>query len=159
MKQDVSVAGAINNINLNNSYKGKTNNAKTKVVTSEASKPAKASKAASVGSDFEAVIDNVFDKSGNIDGVGAPKVISAEDLYNKENVHEKIQAEIEKINVDLGVVNKRLSYHKHDASGQFYVQVVDSLTDEVIREIPSEDELNMIAKLKELAGLVVDKKI
>lgn len=154
MKQDVS--GVRANTNFDSSYK---NNVKAKPVAREASKAAKAVNVSNIGNDFGTVVDNVFGKSGNVDNLTSPKAISAEDLYSKENAHEKIQAEIQKINVDLGVVNKKLSYHKHEGSGQFYVQVLDSLTDEVIREIPSEDELNMIAKLRELAGLVVDKKI
>ena len=38
------------------------------------------------------------------------------------------------------------------------VKVIDEGTDEIIREIPPEQILNMVAKMWELAGLLVDKR-
>ena len=38
------------------------------------------------------------------------------------------------------------------------VKVIDKDTDEIIREIPSEKVLDMVAKMWELNGLLVDEK-
>lgn len=38
------------------------------------------------------------------------------------------------------------------------IKVIDKNTDKVIREIPAEETLDMIAKLMEVAGLLVDEK-
>ncbi|MDD4707168.1 MAG: flagellar protein FlaG, partial [Firmicutes bacterium] len=39
------------------------------------------------------------------------------------------------------------------------VKVINDETDEIIREIPPEKILDMVAKIWELAGLMVDRKI
>lgn len=39
------------------------------------------------------------------------------------------------------------------------VKVVNTETDEVIREIPPEKILDMVAKMWELAGIMVDEKV
>jgi len=39
------------------------------------------------------------------------------------------------------------------------IKVINSETDEVIREIPPEKILDLIAKLWELAGIIVDEKV
>ena len=39
------------------------------------------------------------------------------------------------------------------------VKVIDQNTDEIIREIPPEKILDMVAALWEMAGIIVDRKI
>ena len=50
----------------------------------------------------------------------------------------------------------KISYH--EATKRISVKIVDNDTKEIIREIPPEKTLDMISKMWELAGLVVDEK-
>ncbi|HHY78507.1 MAG TPA: flagellar protein FlaG, partial [Clostridiales bacterium] len=52
----------------------------------------------------------------------------------------------------------RFEYSIHEATKQIMVKVIDKETDEVIREIPPEKILNMVAKMWEIAGLIVDER-
>jgi flagellar protein FlaG len=47
----------------------------------------------------------------------------------------------------------------HDKTKQIMVKVIDKDTGEIIREIPPEKTLDMVAKMWELAGIIVDKKV
>ncbi|MBC7105707.1 MAG: flagellar protein FlaG, partial [Firmicutes bacterium] len=49
-----------------------------------------------------------------------------------------------------------LRFFVHEPTGQIMVRIIDRETQEVVREIPREEILDMIAKLWELAGLIVD---
>ncbi|MDO5126670.1 MAG: flagellar protein FlaG [Eubacteriales bacterium] len=52
----------------------------------------------------------------------------------------------------------QLSFKYHDDTNRISITVTDSDTDEVIREIPPEKALDMLAKAWELAGLMVDER-
>lgn len=56
------------------------------------------------------------------------------------------------------MVRREFSYRVHEATNRVIVDVKNSETGEVIREIPSEEELDMIAKIRDLAGIFIDEK-
>ncbi|HHX94548.1 MAG TPA: flagellar protein FlaG [Clostridia bacterium] len=58
----------------------------------------------------------------------------------------------------LRVRNTRFEFSVHEGTEKIMVKVIDEGTDEIIREIPPEQILNMVAKMWELAGLLVDKR-
>lgn len=47
----------------------------------------------------------------------------------------------------------------HDKTHEIMVKVLNKDTGEVIREVPPEKTLDLVAKMMELAGLLVDEKI
>lgn len=67
---------------------------------------------------------------------------------------------IEAANKSVKVYDRRLEYSIHEATHQIMIKVIDTSTPDetVIREIPSEKILDMVAKMWELAGLFVDEK-
>jgi flagellar protein FlaG len=65
---------------------------------------------------------------------------------------------IEQANRALQTNNAYLKFSIHEKTHQIMVKVVDSQTDEVIRELPPEKVLDMVARMWELAGILVDEK-
>lgn len=64
----------------------------------------------------------------------------------------------------LSDINKQLSntecvFGVHDKTNRVMIQIVDKDTKEVIKEVPPEKTLDMIAKVWELAGLLVDERL
>ena len=78
----------------------------------------------------------------------------------KQPSDDEVKAAIEQANkrakTVFGHANAEFSYH--EATKRISVKIVDQDTNEVIREIPPEKTLDMISKMWELAGLVVDEK-
>lgn len=68
-----------------------------------------------------------------------------------------IQA-IERANKAISGANREFRFAIHDKTKQIMIKVIDSDTKEVIREIPPEKTLDMVAKMWEMAGIVVDEK-
>ncbi|MDD3298653.1 MAG: flagellar protein FlaG [Firmicutes bacterium] len=66
---------------------------------------------------------------------------------------------IERANKALQGVDRRFEFSIHDKTREIMVKVINDETDEIIREIPPEKILDMVAKIWELAGLMVDRKI
>jgi flagellar protein FlaG len=78
---------------------------------------------------------------------------------NAMSVGEKVLIEaIEKANkVALGR-NTSFRFSVHEATKRISVKVLDKETNEVIREIPPEKVLDMVARMWEMAGIIVDEK-
>ena len=60
-------------------------------------------------------------------------------------------------------INKRASnseavFGVHDGTNRVTIKIVDKQTKEVIKEFPPDKTLDMIAKVWEMAGLMVDEK-
>lgn len=53
---------------------------------------------------------------------------------------------------------RRLRFQVHEPTGRIWVQVIDAETNEVIREIPPERYLDLVARIWELVGLLVDER-
>ena len=73
------------------------------------------------------------------------------------------QANNEKIRKAVEQLNKNMSHSEavfgfHDATNRVTIKIIDKDTKEVIKELPPEKTLDMIAKVWELAGLMVDEK-
>ena len=71
--------------------------------------------------------------------------------------NEKIKKAIEKMNAQLP--NSEAKFGIHEATNRVMIKLVDKDTQEVIKEIPPEKTLDMIAKCMEMAGVLVDEKL
>jgi len=65
---------------------------------------------------------------------------------------------IERANRAMLGMDRRFEYSIHEKTGDVLVKVIDTNTDEVVREIPNEKFLDLIANLQELIGLNIDEK-
>jgi flagellar protein FlaG len=65
---------------------------------------------------------------------------------------------IERANKALTGGNRSFEFSIHEATNQIMVKVIDNDTKEIIREIPNEKILDMVAKMWELAGIFVDER-
>ncbi len=87
---------------------------------------------------------------------------AAEDGSNEGN---QKQPSNETMKQTISDINKRLTnntecvFGVHDKTNRVMIQIVDKDTKEVIKELPPEKTLDMIAKAWELAGILVDEKL
>jgi len=54
--------------------------------------------------------------------------------------------------------NVGLEFEVHDATGRLKVTVLDKETGDIIREVPPQQVLDMVAKLDEMMGLLFEQK-
>ena len=87
-------------------------------------------------------------KDGNRDGSQAQQTIS-------EN--SQIRKAVDEINKKAH--NSEAVFGIHDATNRVTIKIVDKDTKKVLKEYPPEKTLDMIAKVWEMAGLLVDKKL
>jgi flagellar protein FlaG len=73
-----------------------------------------------------------------------------------EKSKEQIKKSIEEINKKAA--NTEAVFGIHEATNRVTIKFVDKETREVIKELPPEKTLDMIAKVWEMAGILVDEK-
>jgi len=80
-------------------------------------------------------------------------------LLNKNIAQDDVLQAVKQANKALEGTNRRFEYSVHEQTKTLMIKVINSDTDEIIREIPPEKILDLIAKLWELTGLIVDEKM
>lgn len=73
------------------------------------------------------------------------------------------QPSLDQIRKAVDDLNKKMSNSEaifgiHDKTNRVTIKIVDKKTKEVIKELPPEKTLDMIAKVWEMAGIMVDEK-
>ncbi|WP_249871314.1 flagellar protein FlaG [Oceanobacillus saliphilus] len=76
-------------------------------------------------------------------------------MENKEN----LEMAISKFNDFIEPLRRNLKFELHDRLDKYYVTVIDSSTNEVIKEIPPKKMLDMYAEMADFMGFLIDKKI
>ncbi|NLL06174.1 MAG: flagellar protein FlaG [Clostridiaceae bacterium] len=77
----------------------------------------------------------------------------------KEQVSDKAVTDaIEKANRAISITRTQMEFSIHEKTKEIMVKVINSDTKEVIREIPQEKILDMVAKMWEMAGILVDER-
>ena len=108
------------------------------------------SAAQNAGSDIASQVVTVQEKDSN---------------NNRENSKdEQSEATNEQIKRAVEDLNKKMKHTScefgiHEATNRVTIKIVDNDTKEVIKEFPPEETLNMIAKVWEVVGLMVDEKL
>ena len=69
----------------------------------------------------------------------------------------KLKKAIERMNEQLP--NSEAKFGIHEATNRVMIKLVDKDTQEVIKEIPPEKTLDMLAKSMEIAGVLLDQKL
>ena len=78
-----------------------------------------------------------------------------QDELNRKQIHEIVQA----LNDFLTPTYTALRFEMHDKLGEYYVQVINEETQEVIREVPPKKMLDLYAAMAERMGILIDEKI
>lgn len=74
----------------------------------------------------------------------------------EQNRNSQIKRAVEQINRRMQ--NSEALFGIHEKTNRVTIKIVDKETKEVIKELPPEKTLDMIAKAWEMAGLLVDEK-
>lgn len=74
----------------------------------------------------------------------------------EQNNTDQIRKAVEKLNKNMS--HSEAVFGIHEGTNRVMIKIVDRDTKEVIKELPPEKTLDMIAKVWEMAGILVDEK-
>lgn len=70
---------------------------------------------------------------------------------------KQLEKTVNKANEHIMGVNTQLQYRIHEGTDRIMVKLIDTKSQDVIREIPPEKMLDLVAEIWKRVGLVVDK--
>lgn len=81
------------------------------------------------------------------------------EVEERRYTEEELIKSIESANEQFVAFDRRFEFSIHDKTKDIMIKVIDVVTDEVIREIPPEKILDLIASIWEMSGILVDERI
>lgn len=75
----------------------------------------------------------------------------------QQTTNEQIRKAVEQLNKNM-VSHSEAVFGIHEGTNRVTIKIVDKNTKEVIKELPPEKTLDMIAKVWEMAGIMIDEK-
>ena len=77
---------------------------------------------------------------------------------SKEEIKKELQKITEELNKAMNPLNTDIKFHFDDKIDELTVKVIDKKNNEVIREFPPKEALKLMEKMRELVGMLFDKK-
>lgn len=76
---------------------------------------------------------------------------------NQQRTNEQIRKAVDEMNKKI-INNSEVQFGIHEGTNRVTIKIIDRDTKKVIKELPPEKTLDMIAKAWEMAGILVDEK-
>ena len=86
--------------------------------------------------------------------VSQPAQTQTEPMVSEQELKQAVQ----QANQSFAGSNESVSFTYEEKLGQLFVQITDSASGEVIREVPSKEFIQHQVAMKELVGLLLDKQ-
>lgn len=124
--------------------------------TVEVSKPA-AEFTEAAAHDTAAAVDG---KTVVVDSAGKAETDSEgnQPQQNMEASEKQLKEAVKDLHKKLDNSNNEVMFGVHEATKRVTIKIVDKDTKKVVKEFPPEKTLDMIAKVWEMAGILVDEK-
>lgn len=97
------------------------------------------------------------EKSGS-DGNGSRQQQAAAGSQKNQAMPDQLKKAIAEMNKKINNSNEEAIFGVHEQTNRVMIKIIDRETKEVVKEFPPEKTLDMIAKLWEMAGILVDEK-
>lgn len=95
-------------------------------------------------------------KTSIVNEVNKKEEGAANDSRQNQPSNEQIKQAVEKLNKSLP--NSEAVFGIHEKTNRVTIKIIDKESKKVIKELPPEKTLDMIAKVWEMAGILVDEK-
>jgi flagellar protein FlaG len=91
-------------------------------------------------------------------GTGVTDNGASEEDQNQASPEARVKSAVKLANSQMKHAKTRCEFSYHEQTNRVSIKVIDKDTQEVIREIPPEETLEMVEKMWELAGILVDER-
>ncbi len=96
--------------------------------------------------------------------VRPPVPVRAEERENVQDLSAELtrgemQQHLEEMNEAVRLAGRALQFQLHERSERWQVFVIDLPTREVVKEIPPRELLDILGKIREMVGLLLDERV
>ncbi len=86
------------------------------------------------------------------------QIQESRDKADTAKLKKQLQEITDKLNKEMDPLKTSIRFGFDDKIDELYVSVIDTSNNQVIRKIPSEEAIRLAAKMRELVGMIFDKK-
>lgn len=90
--------------------------------------------------------------------IQAQKLQTQEEKSNTEDQKQKLNELAQQLNKELSPLNTSIAFNFSEDIEGLYITVSERDTNRLIRKIPSEEAMQLMAKMKEIVGMIFDKQ-
>ncbi|AOO65138.1 flagellar protein FlaG [Sulfurospirillum halorespirans] len=88
----------------------------------------------------------------------AEKVTEESQNQSQSETAQVLSQTVKELNEQMYLLDTNISFGFNDEINKMYVTVIENSTGEMIRKIPTEEAMALSAKMKEIVGMIFDKK-
>ncbi len=77
---------------------------------------------------------------------------------DEKQIQKQLNSTVKKLNAQMDSLNINIKFGFNDKIDSLYVDVTEKSTGKIIRKIPSEEAMKLAEKMKEIIGMIFDKK-
>ena len=107
----------------------------------------------------QAGLSQTADKKPTVQNFFTEKDQEDKDLSEEKDAKQGTQLKKAVNDLNKQMKNSEAIFVIHDKTNRVTIKIIDKTTKEVIKEYPPEETLDMIAKVWEIAGILVDEKL
>ena len=107
----------------------------------------------------QAGLSQTADKKPTVQNFFIEKDQEDKDLSEEKDAKQGTQLKKAVNDLNKQMKNSEAIFGIHDKTNRVTIKIIDKTTKEVIKEYPPEETLDMIAKVWEIAGILVDEKL
>ncbi len=82
----------------------------------------------------------------------------ANEIKKRQKSESDFTKALQQLKETAHAFDRRFHFKLHEKTQQYMVQIIDIETNKVLNEVPPEKILNLVAQIRELVGLLVNKK-
>ncbi len=86
------------------------------------------------------------------------QVEKSNEKQSKEDLKKQLSTLSEQLNKEMSPLNFNVKFGYNDKLDEMYVSVTEKNTNKLIRKIPSDEAVNLMEKMREIVGMIFDKK-
>ena len=107
----------------------------------------------------QAGLSQTADKKPTVQNFFTEKDQEDKELSEEKDAKQGTQLKKAVNDLNKQMKNSEAIFGIHDKTNRVTIKIIDKTTKEVIKEYPPEETLDMIAKVWEIAGILVDEKL
>jgi flagellar protein FlaG len=111
-----------------------------------------------VGSSGQTTTDSSSATGGASKTPTTKDVQKTEDKKDVEQLKKQLTDVTNALNKEMSSLNFNVKFGFNDKINEMYVSVMEKDTNKVIRKIPSDDAMKLMDKMREIVGMIFDKK-
>ena len=103
-------------------------------------------------------VDTSMNTKRSVEKVEQSTDVSKKQSLDKKDIKQKLDNTIKHLNEHMKSLDTNVKFGFNDKIDTMFVNVMERSTGKIIRKIPTEEAMKLSEKMKEIVGMIFDKK-